>query len=528
MAQIIHNADVFRITDASPSQAQALLNNIDVAAVITIPADFTQRVNAHVSAPIDVTVNNLNLDFTNDIRRSVPDAITQYYHAQGATSAIKVTMQETDLRHRDVQFFQYNLLPTILLLLMISGLINGGLSTAREWESHTVKELLLAPVSRGAIIAGKVLAGFAITFILGTLVLLLGYVLGWTQPQGVYWLSTLLTVALVSLFSAGLGVAIGAALRRIQVVIAISINAAIYLFFLAGGIGVLAFEPGWLQSIAAFVPLTYGRHALEQAVFYSASDQFGLDMTVLTLSALAAVGLGVWSLKKRDCMELNWKQFDTVENTTVITTVDVHAAGEPLRIITGGLPELPGATILERRRYMQEHFDHIRRALMWEPRGHRDMYGCVLTQPVTPEADLGVLFMHNEGYSTMCGHGIIALVTALLETGALPARGQQTPVNLDTPAGLVRATAHLDTSGHVEYVSFLNVPSFVFARDVEIDVPAYGRLTVDVAFGGAFYAFIPAAQLGLSITPEHDEPTCHSRGYDYKGSQRNSARKAPA
>ncbi|TMD30133.1 MAG: proline racemase, partial [Chloroflexi bacterium] len=174
-------------------------------------------------------------------------------------------------------------------------------------------------------------------------------------------------------------------------------------------------------------------------------------------------------------MELNWKRYQPAGNATVITTIDAHAAGEPLRIITGGLPELQGDTILERRRYMQLHFDHIRRALMWEPRGHRDMYGCVLTQPVTPEADLGVLFMHNEGYSTMCGHGVIALVTTLLNTSALPAKGQHTPVNLDTPAGLVRATAHLDNSGHVENVSFLNVPSFLYASDVDLEVPAYGR-----------------------------------------------------
>ncbi len=201
-------------------------------------------------------------------------------------------------------------------------------------------------------------------------------------------------------------------------------------------------------------------------------------------------------------MELNWQARPLAKDATVITTIDAHAAGEPLRTVTGGLPELPGATILERRRYMQQHLDHIRRALMWEPRGHRDMYGCVLTPPVTSEADLGVLFMHNEGYSTMCGHGVIALVTALLETGALPAKGQHASVNLDTPAGLVRATAHLDSHGRVERVSFLNVPSFLYARDIELNVPAYGRLIVDIAFGGAFYAFLPAAQVGLSIAPE--------------------------
>src|SRR6266568_1001240 len=298
MAQIFHSADVFRITDATPQQARDLYNKIDVAAIITIPADFTRRVDAHESAPIDVTVNNLNLDFTNDIRRSVPDAITQFYRAQGSSSPIKVTVNEHDLRLRDVQLFEYSVIPTIVLLLSISGLINGVLSTAREWESRTVKERLLSPTSRAAIIAGKVLAGFAITMILGTLVLLLGDVLGWTQPQGIYWLNALLTIALVSLFSAGLGVAIGAALQRIQAVIAISINVAIYLFFLAGGIGVLAFEPGWLQNIAAFVPLTYGRHALERAIFYSSSDQFALDMAILALSALAAVVLGTVSMRR--------------------------------------------------------------------------------------------------------------------------------------------------------------------------------------------------------------------------------------
>src|SRR5271157_5703219 len=204
-------------------------------------------------------------------------------------------------------------------------------------------------------------------------------------------------------------------------------------------------------------------------------------------------------------MELAWNKYSSATDAAVITTLDAHAAGEPLRIITGGLPEIQGATILERRRYMLEHLDYIRRAVMWEPRGHYNMYGCVVTEPVTPEADFGVLFMHNEGYSTMCGHGIIALVTALLETGTFPAKGQLTPVNLDTPAGLVRATAHLNRSGHIEQVSFLNVPSFLYARDIELDLPEYGSLTVDVAFGGAFYAFIPAEQVGLKVTPGNTE-----------------------
>ncbi len=207
---------------------------------------------------------------------------------------------------------------------------------------------------------------------------------------------------------------------------------------------------------------------------------------------------------------MNWNKKDVAkrDGAMVITTIDAHAAGEPLRVITGGLPELPGVTILERRRYMQENLDHVRRALMWEPRGHYDMYGAIVTPPVTPEADLGVLFMHNEGYSTMCGHGIIALVTVLLETGAIEPRGSQTPVNLDTPAGLVRATAHYDeATGRVTRVSFLNVPSFVYARDITVKgrlLGQYNKMKIDVAFGGAFYAIVPIERLGLARL--EDEP----------------------
>lgn len=298
MQQIFHQADVFRITDADPQQAQLLLHDVQVIAIITIPADFTQRVDAHEESPVLVQLNNLNLDFSNDIRRSVPDAITQFYHSEGNANPIKVSLQEQDLRQRDVQFFQYSVLPTLVLLLTLSGLVTSSIGTAREWETRTIKEMLLSPTARYAVIIAKVLAGFTTTFLLGLLIFLLSAALGWTQPQGIYWLSTLLIIALIALFSTGLGVALGAALQKITPVIAISINLAIYLFFLAGGVSVLAFEPLWLQNIAAFVPLTYGTHALEQAVFYSSSDQFGRDVLVLALCALAALGLGTLSMRR--------------------------------------------------------------------------------------------------------------------------------------------------------------------------------------------------------------------------------------
>ena len=120
------------------------------------------------------------------------------------------------------------------------------------------------------------------------------------------------------------------------------------------------------------------------------------------------------------------KDWSPPEKWLKITTIDAHTEGEPFRIITGGFPEVHGETILARRRYLKEKLDHLRKALMWEPRGHADMYGCILTPPVTPEADIGALFMHNEGYSSMCGHGIIGLATVALETGILPGSGPET------------------------------------------------------------------------------------------------------
>ena len=299
MRQIFYQADVFRITDASPQRAQALLKNLQVIAVITIPADFTQRVAVHESSPVVVTVNNLNLDFTNDIRRAVPDVITQFYQAQGRASPIQVTLHEHDLRSRDVQIFQFTVLPMIVLLLMSNGLVTSGLATAREWETKRIKEMLLSPVARSTIIVGKVLAGFTTTLLLGLLILALGAALNWTRPEGTQLGTTLLIMALVALFATGLGVALGATLQRIQPVTTLSVLLAFYLFFLAGGIGVLAFEPAWLQNIAAYSPLTYGVHALQQAVFYSSSDQLGRDVLVLSLSALAALCLGVLSMSRR-------------------------------------------------------------------------------------------------------------------------------------------------------------------------------------------------------------------------------------
>ena len=183
-----------------------------------------------------------------------------------------------------------------------------------------------------------------------------------------------------------------------------------------------------------------------------------------------------------------------------LRTIDAHTGGEPFRVVVDGYPDLPGETILERRRYAREHFDHLRTALMWEPRGHADMYGCIVTPPVSEGADFGVLFTHNEGYSSMCGHGIIAMATVAVETGMVAASPPETELGIDTPAGLVRAFARID-DGRVVGVRFHNVPSFVAALDEEIEVPGLGRVRYDLAYGGAFYAFVRADRVGLRCEP---------------------------
>jgi trans-L-3-hydroxyproline dehydratase len=182
-----------------------------------------------------------------------------------------------------------------------------------------------------------------------------------------------------------------------------------------------------------------------------------------------------------------------------IRTIDAHAAGEPLRIILAGLPELEGDTILERRSDASRRYDHLRTALMWEPRGHADMYGCIITPPVTETAHFGVLFTHNEGYSSMCGHGIIAVTKVALETGLLPIEKPITRVGIDTPAGLVTAYARIENNS-VASVYFHNVPSFVDQLDLQVEVPGMGRVTYDLAFGGAYYAYVDAMAHDLELS----------------------------
>jgi trans-L-3-hydroxyproline dehydratase len=172
----------------------------------------------------------------------------------------------------------------------------------------------------------------------------------------------------------------------------------------------------------------------------------------------------------------------------------MHTGGEPLRVVIDGLPPIEGQTVLEKRRYFREHYDYLRTGLIWEPRGHADMYGAIITSSL--DADFDLFFLHNEGYSGMCGHAIIALTKLAIETRLV----SNNEITINVPAGRILARASV-VDGQVIETSFRNVPSFVYLHDQRVNVRGIGSVAFDVAYGGAFYAFVSAQELGLRLEP---------------------------
>ena len=190
---------------------------------------------------------------------------------------------------------------------------------------------------------------------------------------------------------------------------------------------------------------------------------------------------------------------------TRLAYIDYHTCGEPVRIVTSGYPQLTGAGILDKRRQAREQYDHLRRAMMLEPRGHDGMYGVIPVTASHPEAAFGVLFTHNEGYSTMCGHATIALGRYAIEQGLVEATAPVARFAIEAPCGLVRLACEVE-GGKVGNVSFESVPAFVEARDLVVPVPGYGDIVTDIAYGGAYYCILPASRFGLDLmqTPVED------------------------
>lgn len=188
--------------------------------------------------------------------------------------------------------------------------------------------------------------------------------------------------------------------------------------------------------------------------------------------------------------------------THYIQCVDVSTGGEPTRIVTAGFPPIKGDTILEKRQYVLDHLDNYRKMIMFEPRGHSGMYGAILCDKVTPEADFAVLFTHNEGLSSMCGHATIAIAKTAVEMGWINAHEGKNVIKLDAPAGRITAFVNVKNN-QVQHVSFQNVPCFLYEANIKIPLEGYGKITGDIAYGGAFYVYVDASQLNMKVEPKN-------------------------
>ncbi|OIQ41770.1 MAG: proline racemase [Bacteroidetes bacterium MedPE-SWsnd-G1] len=184
---------------------------------------------------------------------------------------------------------------------------------------------------------------------------------------------------------------------------------------------------------------------------------------------------------------------NTAKDWLQIKTIDMHTGGEPLRVILDGFPELKGNSVLDYRRYCKDNFDELRTALMFEPRGHADMYGCILTPPNDDDGDFGIIFLHNEGYSTMCGHAIIAISTLAIQMNWINAEEGENILKIDAPCGRITSFTNVE-NGKVTGVKFHCVPSFVVGLDYKTNIEGIGEVIYDLAYGGAFYAYVDMAK----------------------------------
>jgi len=196
-------------------------------------------------------------------------------------------------------------------------------------------------------------------------------------------------------------------------------------------------------------------------------------------------------------MEIFRSDLSIGDNFKKIKTIEMHTGGEPVRVVLSGFPELSGS-ILEIRNTLKRDYDYLRKSIMWEPRGHADMYGLLVIPPERLDSDFGVIFMHNEGYSTMCGHATLAITNCAAQLKWIPLKTAETIIKIDAPCGQLTSYIKSD-HGQVKHISFDNVPSFVVELDAVVKHKGYGEIKYDLAYGGAFYGYVDVAQLGLEV-----------------------------
>ena len=288
MAQVIHQADLFRVSDATPAQAQALYQNLDVVAILTIPANFTHAVDAHAPAHIEVQINNLNTDFTNDIRCALPLSITSFY-AKASPSMVTLTPQEIDAYPQDLGYIPYLAVPILVIGLMVGGMVQAGTAAAVEWEKETMKELLLSPASRLAILLGKMLAAFLIGLAGAAVVLAIVIAVMGIWP--VHWGELIgFTLLVLALFTAW-GTLLGTWLKRRTPLATLAIGLCVPLFFLSGPFGPISFFAPIEQLVARVFPVYYAIVVLQHAFHDFTLNTSGIGINVLILATYALGGL---------------------------------------------------------------------------------------------------------------------------------------------------------------------------------------------------------------------------------------------
>ncbi len=290
----------FRPQVMTAPAARRAMRSLRVAAVLTIPAGFSADLAAGRQAALDWRVRNFNADTADDLRRGLPDVVMAFLRSGAAgPDPVHIGVAETDLHPRDVSLVAFEMVGVLAMLILQAGLVNAGLAAVREWQTGSVKELLLSPVPRIGVVLGKVVAGVVAADLVGGLVIAVaaaGGVIGVPGPGGA--LLALAAATLLAVSASALGVALAAALRVQERVIAVSINLSFYLFFLGGGIVAPAYLPAWLRGVARVIPVTYAVDALRGALLYGAAPAAGRDLAVLGAFAAAALAVGVPALRR--------------------------------------------------------------------------------------------------------------------------------------------------------------------------------------------------------------------------------------
>jgi len=294
MAQDIQASSQFRVINvANISQAEELFKNLKVAAIVVIPASFDTNISQHKEATVNFTVNNVDADSTDDMRRGISVAVTNFDAMSNDSTGLN--FQLSYLKPTAVSLLQFQSVGVIILLLLTTGLTGGSLAATREWENKTIRELLLSPESRVAMVLAKVisivLTSFVPLFVVLAILIFGGYLAPATVSQ---WSAFILILVLAALFTSGLGVLLANLIKKGTIMIGLSINLSFLLFFLTGGLVAIPYLPGWAQLVSKFVPVTYATSGIDQTTLYSSLSQVGLDLVALSISVLLTLAACIY------------------------------------------------------------------------------------------------------------------------------------------------------------------------------------------------------------------------------------------